>query len=49
MKTGRRQIIKAIAANVAVSANKRMGREIVKDVMIDSWAFLSKQDMMRKP
>ena len=49
MKTGRRQIINAIAANVAESVNKRMGREIVKDLMIDSWAFLSKQDMMRKP
>jgi hypothetical protein len=48
MKSGRKQVIRELAADVATGANKRMGRDIVKDVMIDSWAYLSKQDMMRK-
>ena len=48
MKSGRKQVIRELAGDVAAGANKRMGREIVKDVMIDSWAYLSKQDMMRK-
>ncbi|MFA5957131.1 flagellar basal body-associated protein FliL [Hyphomicrobium sp.] len=48
MKTGRKQVINELAASVATGANKRMGRDVVKDVMIDSWAYLSKQDMMRK-
>jgi hypothetical protein len=48
MKSGRKQVIRELTADVATSANKRMGRDIVKDVMIDSWAYLSKQDMMRK-
>jgi hypothetical protein len=47
IKTGRKQIIKALATNVAAGANKRLGRDVVKDVMIDSWTYLSKQDMMR--
>ncbi len=48
MKSGRKQVINELAASVATGANKRMGRDVVKDVMIDSWAYLSKQDMMRK-
>lgn len=48
MKSGRKQVINELANNVAAGANKRMGRDVVKDVMIDSWAYLSKQDMMRK-
>lgn len=48
MKSGRKQVINELAENVAASANKRIGRNVVKDVMIDSWAYLSKQDMMKK-
>lgn len=47
MKAGRRQEMKMLADNIAAGANKRIGHEVVKDVMIDSWAYLSKQDMMR--
>ena len=47
MKSGRKQVVRQLAASVASGANTRMGRDVVKDVMIDSWAFLSKQDMMR--
>ena len=47
MKSGRKQVVRELAASVASGANTRMGRDVVKDVMIDSWAFLSKQDMMR--
>ncbi len=47
IKTGRKQIIKDLAASVAAGANKRLGRDVVKDIMIDSWTYLSKQDMMR--
>ncbi|MFT3732401.1 MAG: flagellar basal body-associated protein FliL [Hyphomicrobium sp.] len=48
MKNGHKQVLKELAANVADGANKRIGRAVVKDVMVDSWAYLSKQDMMRK-
>ncbi|MBS0253083.1 MAG: flagellar basal body-associated protein FliL [Proteobacteria bacterium] len=48
MKSGRKQVINELANSVAAGANKRMGRDVVKDVMIDSWAYLSKQDMMSK-
>jgi hypothetical protein len=48
MKSGRKQVVKELAASVAAGANKRMGRDVVKDVMIDSWAYLSKQDMMSR-
>jgi hypothetical protein len=48
MKNGRKQVIKELAGSVAAGANKRIGRDVVKDVMIDSWAYLSKQDMMRQ-
>jgi hypothetical protein len=47
IKTGRKQAIKDLTANVAAGANKRLGRDVVRDVMIDSWTYLSKQDMMR--
>ena len=48
MKNGRKQAIKELTADVAAAANKRIGRDVVKDVMIDSWTYLSKQDMMKK-
>ena len=47
IKTGRKQAIKDLAMNVAIGANKRLGREVVKDVMIDSWTYLSKADMIK--
>lgn len=47
IKGGGRKEMKLLAQNVAAGANKRIGRDVVKDVMIDSWAYLSKQDMMR--
>ncbi len=47
MKAGRRQEMKILAENIRTGANKRIGHDVVKDVMIDSWAYLSKQDMMR--
>jgi hypothetical protein len=47
IKTGRKQVIKDLATNVAAGANERLGRDVVKDIMIDSWTYLSKQDMMR--
>ncbi len=47
MKNGRKQALKELAANVTAGANRRIGRDVVRDVMIDSWAYLSKKDMMR--
>ncbi len=47
MKNGRKQILKELATNVTAGANKRMGRDVVRDVMIDSWTYLSKKDMIR--
>jgi hypothetical protein len=47
MKNGRKQAIKQITTEVAAGANRRIGRDVVKDVMIDSWTYLSKQDMMK--
>jgi hypothetical protein len=47
IKTGRKQAIKDLAANIAAGANKRLGRDMIKDIMIDSWTYLSKADMMK--
>lgn len=47
IKTGRKQALKELTANIVAGTNKRLGRDVVKDVMIDSWTYLSKQDMMR--
>ncbi len=47
IKGGHKHEMKLLAENIAAGANKRIGHDVVKDVMIDSWAYLSKQDMMR--
>jgi hypothetical protein len=47
MKSGRKQVLRDLALKVTAGANKRIGRDVVRDVMIDSWTYLSKQDMMR--
>ncbi|WP_045834935.1 hypothetical protein [Hyphomicrobium sp. 99] len=47
IKSGRKQAIKELAANIAIGANKRLGRDVIKDVMIDSWTYLSKADMIK--
>ncbi len=43
IRTGRKQAIKDLAANIAAGANKRLGRDVIKDIMIDSWTYLSKR------
>lgn len=47
IKVGRKNALKELAENIASGTNARLGRKLVKDVMIDSWTYLSKQDMMR--
>ncbi|SFV37166.1 flagellar basal body-associated protein FliL [Hyphomicrobium facile] len=47
IRTGRKQAIKDLAANIAAGANKRLGRDVIKDIVIDSWTYLSKADMMK--
>lgn len=47
MKSGRKQVLRVLASNVADGVNKRVGIPLVKDVVIDSWTYLSKQDMMK--
>ncbi len=47
MKNGRKQVLKELAVNVTAGANKRIGRDVVRDVLIDSWTYLSKKDMIR--
>lgn len=47
IKTGRKQALKDLTENIVAGTNKRLGHDVVKDVMIDSWTYLSKQDMMR--
>ncbi len=47
IKKGRKQVFKEMTADIVAGVNKRLGRNVVKDIMIDSWTYLSKQDMMR--
>lgn len=47
IKAGRKDALKELTENIVSGANERLGRNVVKDVMIDSWTYLSKQDMMR--
>jgi flagellar basal body-associated protein FliL len=46
IKTGRKQALRDLTSSIVSGVNKRLGRDVVKDVFIDSWAYLSKQDMM---
>jgi hypothetical protein len=41
----RKQDLKALTADIVMGVNKRLGAEFIYDVMIDSWSYLSKQDM----
>ncbi len=47
IKAGRKNALKELSENIASGTNERLGRNVVKDVMIDSWTYLSKQDMLR--
>jgi flagellar basal body-associated protein FliL len=47
IKKGRKRVFKELSANIISGVNARLGRDVVKDIMIDSWTYLSKQDMMR--
>ncbi len=47
IRKGRKQAFKELTAGIISGANERLGRDVVKDIMIDSWTYLSKQDMMR--
>jgi hypothetical protein len=47
IKAGRKQALKELISAIIAGTNKRLGRDVVKDIMIDSWTYLSKQDMMR--
>jgi hypothetical protein len=47
MKIGRKQALRELTADIATGVNKRLGRDVIKDVFIDSWTYLSKQDMMK--
>jgi hypothetical protein len=47
IKSGRKQALKELSAGIIAGTNKRLGRDVVKDVMVNSWTYLSKQDMMR--
>jgi hypothetical protein len=48
IRSPRKQALRQFTAEVVSATNKRVGRDVIKDVMIDSWTFLSKQDMVRK-
>lgn len=47
IRAGRKHALKELAGNIVSGTNERLGRNVVKDVMIDSWTYLSKQDMNR--
>ncbi|HVZ04418.1 flagellar basal body-associated protein FliL [Hyphomicrobium sp.] len=47
IKTGRKKALNDLTANIIAGTNKRLGHDVIKDIMIDSWTYLSKQDMMR--
>jgi hypothetical protein len=47
IKAGRKHALKELTEGIIAGTNARLGRNVVKDVMIDSWTYLSKQDMIR--
>lgn len=47
IKAGRKLALKELTDGIASGTNARLGHDVVQDVMIDSWTYLSKQDMMR--
>jgi len=46
-RKNRKQAFNELTASIVAGVNERLGRPVVKDVMIDTWTYLSKQDMMR--
>jgi hypothetical protein len=47
VRAGRKQALRKLTANIAEGVNKRLGRDVIKNVFIDSWTYLSKQDMIK--
>lgn len=47
MKAGRKQALRELTTDIAAGVNKRLGRDVIRDVFIESWTYLSKQDMVK--
>jgi hypothetical protein len=47
VRAGRKLALRKLTSNIAEGVNKRLGRDLIKNVFIDSWTYLSKQDMIR--
>jgi hypothetical protein len=48
VKSSRKQALGKLSANIVSGVNKRLGRDIVKDILFESWTYVTKQDMMKK-
>lgn len=46
-RMSQKQDLQVLTSNMVAGANKRMGAPVVKDVLIDSWTYVTKQDMMK--
>jgi ABC-type sulfate transport system permease subunit len=47
IRTAQKHDLATLTKAVAEGLNKRLGFELIKDVLIDSWSYLSKEDLAK--
>jgi len=48
IKSTRNPALSKLSDNIVSGVNKRLGRDVVKDILFESWTYVTKQDMMKK-
>jgi flagellar basal body-associated protein FliL len=48
IKSSHNPALSKLSANIVAGVNKRLGRDVVKDILFESWTYVTKQDMMKK-
>lgn len=45
IRTAKKHDLQALTKSIAEGVNTRIGSDLIKDVMIESWSYLSKEDL----
>lgn len=48
IKSSHNPALAKLSTNIVAGVNKRLGRDVVKDILFESWTYVTKQDMMKK-
>lgn len=47
VRSAQKHDLQILTKNIADGVNKRLGSDLVKDVLIESWSYLSKEDLAK--